>query len=332
MNTYGLPKIRKSEIEYSGNYMTRFWRDGHYREGNWVEGHYVTREDWSRSSGYLYLHRHQRIVDVWDTQFRSFVSPNAICPRCGEAVFYYENNNGSKVWFDELGPPWTKHGCFIDGDDGCVSGCGAIELASGLVQTEEPVSRRFEGEEACKPALIQKILKRGGVHYITLSVYEPSRGGEAIYTVTSKALPKTGEGIIFVELGSKSEALMHVFDLNEMQEHKEVATYSKDRRRFLTLAKWRKTDFRKIEEIDEFRRRVYRLHDYERKALAAWLYDNTTWTYSEISRITYTSYSAVRDIAEENIRITHVPKNPVASGMITEDAFSYLELMIKCLL
>lgn len=40
-----------------------------------------------------------------------FVNPNARCPVCGAAVFYYESESGGKVWFDELGPPWPKHPC-----------------------------------------------------------------------------------------------------------------------------------------------------------------------------------------------------------------------------
>lgn len=34
------------------------------------------------------------------------------CPKCGNAVFYYQNEQGSKVYFDELGWPWPKHPCF----------------------------------------------------------------------------------------------------------------------------------------------------------------------------------------------------------------------------
>jgi hypothetical protein len=41
----------------------------------------------------------------------SFTIPNASCPVCGESVFYYCNNYGSSVFFDELGPPWPKHPC-----------------------------------------------------------------------------------------------------------------------------------------------------------------------------------------------------------------------------
>ncbi|WJI38631.1 MULTISPECIES: hypothetical protein [Mesorhizobium] len=40
-----------------------------------------------------------------------FVNPNATCPVCMATVFYYQNDRGSRVFFDDLGPPWPKHGC-----------------------------------------------------------------------------------------------------------------------------------------------------------------------------------------------------------------------------
>jgi hypothetical protein len=40
-----------------------------------------------------------------------FVVPNANCPVCGESVYYYQNDRGSRVFFDELGWPWPKHPC-----------------------------------------------------------------------------------------------------------------------------------------------------------------------------------------------------------------------------
>lgn len=33
------------------------------------------------------------------------------CPICGAPVFFVRHNGGA-VWFDELGKPWEKHGCF----------------------------------------------------------------------------------------------------------------------------------------------------------------------------------------------------------------------------
>lgn len=40
-----------------------------------------------------------------------FLNPNARCPECGDPVFFYANAAGSRVFFDQLGPPWPKHWC-----------------------------------------------------------------------------------------------------------------------------------------------------------------------------------------------------------------------------
>jgi hypothetical protein len=46
---------------------------------------------------------------------RCFVNPNASCPVCGQPVYFYANECGSRVFFDELGKPWTKHPCTDNG-------------------------------------------------------------------------------------------------------------------------------------------------------------------------------------------------------------------------
>lgn len=48
--------------------------------------------------------------------FHSFTIPNASCPVCGGSVFFYQNSFGSRVFFDELGPPWPKHPCTDNGN------------------------------------------------------------------------------------------------------------------------------------------------------------------------------------------------------------------------
>jgi hypothetical protein len=40
-----------------------------------------------------------------------YVIPNAKCPVCGDPVYFYANEYGSRVFFDDLGPPWPKHRC-----------------------------------------------------------------------------------------------------------------------------------------------------------------------------------------------------------------------------
>lgn len=34
-----------------------------------------------------------------------------ICSYCGAEVYYYQNERGSKVFFNQLGAPWEKHEC-----------------------------------------------------------------------------------------------------------------------------------------------------------------------------------------------------------------------------
>lgn len=43
--------------------------------------------------------------------YPSYVNPNARCPVCGDPVYFYQSPYGGRVFFNELGPPWEKHGC-----------------------------------------------------------------------------------------------------------------------------------------------------------------------------------------------------------------------------
>jgi hypothetical protein len=42
---------------------------------------------------------------------RAVIKPNAKCPECNDDDFYYENEFGSRVFFDTLAPDWDKHPC-----------------------------------------------------------------------------------------------------------------------------------------------------------------------------------------------------------------------------
>lgn len=53
-------------------------------------------------------------VPYWPAQratLFSYTNPNAHCPVCGAPVFFYRSPYDGRVFFDELGPPWPKHGC-----------------------------------------------------------------------------------------------------------------------------------------------------------------------------------------------------------------------------
>jgi hypothetical protein len=50
-------------------------------------------------------------IVIYDTRKLGFINPNARCPVCNAAVYFYQSPNGGRVFFDEIGPPWTKHPC-----------------------------------------------------------------------------------------------------------------------------------------------------------------------------------------------------------------------------
>ena len=100
--------------------MTSFDRRGHYRTNAygttfWVSDHGVKRDDWNRAQLAANLRRADAISYLQRHAARTisgcFVTPNARCPVCREPVFFYANRFGSRVFFDELGPAWTKHPC-----------------------------------------------------------------------------------------------------------------------------------------------------------------------------------------------------------------------------
>src|SRR4051812_6197800 len=104
--------------------MTRFSRSGHWRTNAngttfWVSEHQVHRDHWdveslkafaASSSTYIAADFLRR-SNVGRGQQGCYVNPNARCPVCNVPVFYYANSYGSRVFFDDLGPPWPKHPC-----------------------------------------------------------------------------------------------------------------------------------------------------------------------------------------------------------------------------
>jgi len=97
------------------------WRNTWYSGRVWVSGSTVHRDDFSKSGGYT-VHSspgEERLIGLGCYRDISsdygptarLIRPNAKCPVCGAPVFFYQNEFGSRVFFDELGPPWPKHPC-----------------------------------------------------------------------------------------------------------------------------------------------------------------------------------------------------------------------------
>jgi hypothetical protein len=88
-------------------------RTSKYGRQYWVSAHTVERDDWDRSSSERSNLAQARLIELaaYGSFTARFVNPNARCPVCGDSVFFYQNKYGSRVYFDELGPPWPKHPC-----------------------------------------------------------------------------------------------------------------------------------------------------------------------------------------------------------------------------
>lgn len=115
--------------------MGTYRRSGHWRRGrngsmHWVSGHDVTRGSssygqsskssfWSSATWPSPSRPELRPVLSPPTPVRyaplpyssRWQKPNAQCPVCGAAVYFWSNASGSRVYFDEMGPPWPKHPC-----------------------------------------------------------------------------------------------------------------------------------------------------------------------------------------------------------------------------
>lgn len=90
-----------------------YWRVSTYGVRHWVSNTTVARDEWDRSTQTPYRSPVSRLraLGAGHSLSSAYVNPNATCPVCGAQVFFYQNESGSKVYFDELGPPWPKHPC-----------------------------------------------------------------------------------------------------------------------------------------------------------------------------------------------------------------------------
>lgn len=109
--------------------MSIYSRRGHFRANKngtvaWVRDHVVTRRSpyaTPQSEHSPYLRRPSLFtsdeparaalsINIWNDRRHN---RNAQCPVCGQNIYFYQNENGSAVFFDELGPPWPKHPCTV---------------------------------------------------------------------------------------------------------------------------------------------------------------------------------------------------------------------------
>jgi hypothetical protein len=148
-----------------------------------------------------------------------FIQPNASCPVCDAKVYYYQNQFGSRVFFDEIGWPWPKHPCTDNSGSNyrfsvkslSVRTRGAtLELLSAAQGIGFDPSAKFRlsfGESPWDLLSAEKTIRRGFDNYIQAKSISPSLN-EPVFVafVSAKIAPNVddlfgfnGEAVSFLE-------------------------------------------------------------------------------------------------------------------------------------
>lgn len=197
-----------------------------------------------------------------------FVNPNARCTVCGEAVFYYESPNGGKVWFDELGPPWSKHPC-MESRSASINNYGefleftgtrlappvAMQMAAELVRyamkSFRAPTREWPDDDlsTARSELIDWMFRQhetGGDHVVPLS--------ELLQIVGY--IEKRAQGAV-TRLPTMLSLLEHQKDTEKAAEQKEIFTNSAARgRRTLAIMAQLRAHYQRDEHDDNQQLRV----------------------------------------------------------------------------
>ena len=324
--------------------MTTFWREGHYRNGSWVDGHWVTRDEWDRFS--LQSHISQKSYTIEQTPFSSFTIPNATCPICGESVFYYENMHGSKVWFDELGPPWPIHGCFEENISSTTyvkspvkkqtehsipqTTTTSLSLGSGILSLKRPQQNHTVGISKI-PCIIQKNIKRSGKSYVTAKIFDIYEQEKTVFLILDTSAISSRNHICFIQTRNLNNSEIFYFDIEKMQHGSIKATTVQNRRVFLFLAKHKQKNSENIEKIKDLIRKAKNLQSHTKIALADWLYTNTIFDNHSLSLFSGLTDFEINQLVNDKLKSTHIPQSPVSLGIIDDEAFHFLMNNTKCI-
>lgn len=290
--------------------MTTFWREGHFRGDSWIEGHFVTRNTWSKKTNTpIHLRINQRHEKIQNSNFSSLINPNARCPICHQQVYYYQNINGSKVWFDEIGTPWTKHPCLYSDEH--------------IVSKTHDFSSKSESFITV-PCLIEECHTVGEKNYFKLSYCYPDGTKKQSYGITSKpfkfdisnvictiTLPK---GIAFFS----RNVILNIFFLD----HLEQSFY--DGYLYLFASSWEVLRYlgsyteHELVQIEISIQKAKKLRKNNRYKLYNWLYQNTAWTHKALSQYCDLNDKEINEISKESNIYFEEFASPVELNIINE--------------
>ncbi|MGN6423090.1 MAG: hypothetical protein ACTHLA_07265 [Asticcacaulis sp.] len=287
--------------------MTEFFRRGHVRNGSWVEGHKVRRVDWNRSGGAGYIP--PREGHFLPRNSDSFINPNATCRICGKKVYYFQNDYGSKVWFDSLWPHWEKHPCFY-------KAAGELYKNSPV----EPASYDTEGESSYRQK-ITILVRRNFNTFFRLTEIISDHSTTTYHSTPTDMSRKNLDHFFICKHGSE------IFTLDPRsleKEHLPTTTFSA-RAEWLFFAKLGRENIGDIEFFKKYLKKIKILPSKDQLHIASWLYDNTKWNFKYIS-----IFSGAPIIEIEKISNDGFPKNsPFYYKLIDEPKFEFINEIIE---
>lgn len=183
--------------------MTTYHRSGHWRISvngvrHWVEGHEVSRYDWNHIS-----YGAERSSSSWPTRPEAFnagglIAPNARCPVCGAEVFFYSNEFGSRVFFDDLGPPWPKHPC-TDTVTGAPMLRELARIHAASTFTQRQLARWQTPDQAAWVPVVAGEHFRSGNDHFDLHVDGVRTDRHSVVVFAGASLPRRGDILWLME-------------------------------------------------------------------------------------------------------------------------------------
>jgi hypothetical protein len=120
-----------------------------------------------------------------------FLVPNAECPVCHAHVFYYQNEAGSRVFFDTAWPNWDKHPCTDNGD-------ASINIFKKSPAVDHKyIPGTIENNEL-RTGKVSHIYKNGGNYHIVADVVINKIGDVLMLQCKSQEIGLNQGDLIFV--------------------------------------------------------------------------------------------------------------------------------------
>lgn len=193
----------------------------YFRNGSWVSSHYrsgsaVNNESASITPNETYYYGITKI----EQNYYSFVNPNASCPVCGKPVYFYQSEFDGRVFFDELGPPWSKHPCT---DSSSIPQRLVFNVSVDIEynwQSENWVPLFIKRIQIIDKVSIQVFAE---LNYEEISLYVKNYDDSRLITINNIAQIREEQGFYIISMPKQQESL----DIRAFRYHWELLSYYK---------------------------------------------------------------------------------------------------------